>query len=269
MALIECKLGPTQTSVGGQSYVFAHDRARRAVAQVHDLVHIRCFLSVQHYIEVQPLDDTPLPIPVVLLGAGSFPEVVEFSPERKAALGDIIAQAQTASGFSAEEWNDLPEWDRLERLEKTIDAIQKQVDHDSAGADAQEAAANAEALRMAAIQDEAEAENAQRDAAAAAAAAEAAAAERLAKSKAKVIDPIVDIGGLGPATAAKLAELDITSFAQIAAWDEPTIAMLDEALNLKGAIKRGDWVGQAKVFQELKEEAEAEEAAKAAKQRQG
>ncbi|SFV31350.1 Predicted 5' DNA nuclease, flap endonuclease-1-like, helix-3-turn-helix (H3TH) domain [Devosia crocina] len=286
MALIECKLGPTETNVGGQGYVFSYDELRRAVSKVHDLVHIKCFLSVQHYQEVPTVAEVlaaraTAPAPELktsietLLGSTVLPDEIVFSPAHKLTLGYLVSHTVAESGLTPEEWNGLTQDEREQRLDATVDAIQAQVDREIAteaqkAADAQ-ALKDAEAARIAeAAAAEAEAQRlAEAEAAAAAAAEEAAAAERLAKSKEKVIDPIVDIAGLGPATAAKLAELDITSFSQIAAWDEQTIAMLDTDLGLKGAIKRGDWVGQAKVFQQLKDEAAAEAAAKAAQQNQG
>lgn len=72
MALIECKLGPTLQYVQGHPYSFELDIHRRAVCHVYDLVHAKCFLSVEHYREVEahpapadppadPLAETPAP----------------------------------------------------------------------------------------------------------------------------------------------------------------------------------------------------------------
>jgi YD repeat-containing protein len=61
MPLIECKLGPTTQHVAGTPYTFEYDEHRRAVAEVHNLVHVQCFLSVEHY---QEAPATPAPAPV-------------------------------------------------------------------------------------------------------------------------------------------------------------------------------------------------------------
>lgn len=262
MALLECKLGPTETSVGGQTYIFAHDRARRAVAEVHDLVHIRCFLSVQHYIEVQPL-----PIAPVLLGASSLPAVVRFSPEHSLPLDEVVAEAYAActvatedeGALSVDDWNALSEWARLVRIERVIAAKQAEVDQELAE---NQARRDAEAQRL---KEEAEADRVAAEAEAARLAAEAEAAAQGQGAPAttppiKVVDDLTDIAGIGQPTAAKLADLDITSFAQIARWDEPTIRQLDADLNLKGAITRNDWVGQAKQLQADKDARLAAEA---------
>lgn len=63
-------------------------------------------------------------------------------------------------------------------------------------------------------------------------------------------DDLQQIKGIGPALAARLADVDITSFAQIAAWTEEDIARLDEELDLKGSITSKDWQGQAKALME-------------------
>ncbi len=57
MPLIECTHGPAETPVGGHVYNFQRDRGGRYVAEVHDLTHIMCLLSVVHYREVEPLAD--------------------------------------------------------------------------------------------------------------------------------------------------------------------------------------------------------------------
>ncbi|GLQ09248.1 hypothetical protein GCM10007913_11800 [Devosia yakushimensis] len=61
MPLIQCLPGPTETTVGGDTYVFTLDRERRAVAQVHNLVHVQCLLAVVHYKEVEPLAEPKPP----------------------------------------------------------------------------------------------------------------------------------------------------------------------------------------------------------------
>jgi len=52
MPVIACKLGMTQQTVGGATYVFNFDEKFGAhVAHVHNLAHAACFLSVEHYQE--------------------------------------------------------------------------------------------------------------------------------------------------------------------------------------------------------------------------
>lgn len=51
--LIRCKLGPQTSHCGGHTYDFAVDGQGRAVAEVHNAAHIRCFLAVEHYEEFQ------------------------------------------------------------------------------------------------------------------------------------------------------------------------------------------------------------------------
>lgn len=61
------------------------------------------------------------------------------------------------------------------------------------------------------------------------------------------VDELTLIKGVGPKMAEKLKAAGITSFAQIAAWDEVAVGEMDEKLGgLPGAIARADWVGQAK-----------------------
>lgn len=59
-------------------------------------------------------------------------------------------------------------------------------------------------------------------------------------------DDISLIDGVGPAYQKKLESAGITTFTQIAAFDEKTIEELNEKLDLKGKIVSGEWVEQAK-----------------------
>lgn len=59
-------------------------------------------------------------------------------------------------------------------------------------------------------------------------------------------DDISLIDGVGPTYEKKLISAGITSFAQIAAFDEAKITELNESLDLKGKIVSGEWVEQAK-----------------------
>lgn len=60
-------------------------------------------------------------------------------------------------------------------------------------------------------------------------------------------DDLTQIKGLGPKLAALLKEHGITSFAQIAAWDDAEIERIDAKLGrFQGRITRDNWVEQAK-----------------------
>ena len=62
-------------------------------------------------------------------------------------------------------------------------------------------------------------------------------------------DDLTRIKGLGPKLAATLREQGVTSFAQIAAWDEAAIDRVDAGLGrFQGRIRRDDWVGQAQLL---------------------
>ena len=59
-------------------------------------------------------------------------------------------------------------------------------------------------------------------------------------------DDLTVLTGIGPKMAAALAERGVTRFAQIAAWSEDEIAVLDKELKLMGRVGREAWVAQAK-----------------------
>jgi predicted flap endonuclease-1-like 5' DNA nuclease len=60
-------------------------------------------------------------------------------------------------------------------------------------------------------------------------------------------DELTRLKGLGPKAATKLGELGVTTFAQIAAWNEADIDAIDAQLGaFKGRIRRDRWVEQAK-----------------------
>jgi predicted flap endonuclease-1-like 5' DNA nuclease len=62
-------------------------------------------------------------------------------------------------------------------------------------------------------------------------------------------DDLTRIKGLGPKIADQLATLGVTSFAQIAAWDEAEIDRIDAQLGrFQGRIRRDDWPSQAKLL---------------------
>ncbi|MDE0984056.1 MAG: 50S ribosomal protein L21 [Yoonia sp.] len=80
-----------------------------------------------------------------------------------------------------------------------------------------------------------------------------AAAPKAAAPKAKAAastdgDDLTRISGVGPVIVKKLHALDVTSFAQIAAWTPEDVADMDEKLSFKGRIDRDDWLAQAAEF---------------------
>jgi len=62
-------------------------------------------------------------------------------------------------------------------------------------------------------------------------------------------DDLLQIKGLGPKLVEQLRELGVTSFAQIAAWDEAEIDRIDARLGrFQGRIRRDDWPAQARLL---------------------
>jgi large subunit ribosomal protein L21 len=70
--------------------------------------------------------------------------------------------------------------------------------------------------------------------------------------KAEAVAPAIDasnlslISGVGPALEKKMRAAGITSWNDIAAWDDAALAKWDEELGLKGRATREEWVEQAK-----------------------
>ena len=59
-------------------------------------------------------------------------------------------------------------------------------------------------------------------------------------------DDLTRIKGLGPKLSATLRGMGVTTFAQIAAWDDAEIDRVDAQMGrFQGRIRRDDWVGQA------------------------
>ena len=63
-------------------------------------------------------------------------------------------------------------------------------------------------------------------------------------------DDLERIRGIGPVLRARLNRLGITTFAQIAAFNEADLARIDEVLDFKGRIVREGWVEQAKALRD-------------------
>ncbi|MES2698643.1 MAG: hypothetical protein V4647_03415, partial [Pseudomonadota bacterium] len=72
------------------------------------------------------------------------------------------------------------------------------------------------------------------------------AAPAAAPAAAATADDLLLIKGLGPKLRAQMADLGITTFAQIAAWSEADIDRIDAQLGrFQGRIRRESWVEQA------------------------
>ena len=61
-------------------------------------------------------------------------------------------------------------------------------------------------------------------------------------------DDLTRISGVGETIVAKLHDLGITQFEQVANFSDDDIAKVDERLNFKGRIEREDWIGQARAL---------------------
>ena len=62
-------------------------------------------------------------------------------------------------------------------------------------------------------------------------------------------DDLTRIKGLGPKLAEQLNVMGVTSFAQIAAWDDTEIDRIDAQLGrFQGRIRRDDWPAQAQLL---------------------
>jgi len=59
-------------------------------------------------------------------------------------------------------------------------------------------------------------------------------------------DDLKKISGVGPVLEAKLHELGITKYAQVAAFKTTDVEKVDARLNFKGRIERDGWIAQAK-----------------------
>ncbi len=58
-------------------------------------------------------------------------------------------------------------------------------------------------------------------------------------------DDLTQLRGVGPRTAAALAERGVTRFAQLAAWSAEQMAAFDSEMKLKGRSVRDAWLDQA------------------------
>ena len=63
------------------------------------------------------------------------------------------------------------------------------------------------------------------------------------------VDDLTRLKGVGPKLAARLRELGITQFSQIAAWGESDIDAFDKQLgDFAGRIRRDNWIEQASLL---------------------
>jgi predicted flap endonuclease-1-like 5' DNA nuclease len=77
----------------------------------------------------------------------------------------------------------------------------------------------------------------------------AASAEPVHEQPAAGADDLRQIKGVGPKLAALLNSLGVTSYAQIAAWDDAEIDRIDARLGaFQGRIRRDDWPAQARLL---------------------
>ena len=67
-------------------------------------------------------------------------------------------------------------------------------------------------------------------------------------------DPLQRISGVGPKIEVKLHELGIFHFDQIAGWSEEQEQWVDSYLKFKGRIGRDEWVKQARLLAQGKDE---------------
>jgi predicted flap endonuclease-1-like 5' DNA nuclease len=75
-------------------------------------------------------------------------------------------------------------------------------------------------------------------------------AEQAAAEVVSAADDLTRLVGVGPRLAARLGELGVNSFEEIAAWTDEDLAAFDKALDLKGRAARDAWVAQARRFAE-------------------
>lgn len=58
---IQCLLGPASTTIGSTTYDFHRDDHGRFVAEVHDLLHVKCLISAGTYAEATNLPEPQAP----------------------------------------------------------------------------------------------------------------------------------------------------------------------------------------------------------------
>jgi large subunit ribosomal protein L21 len=61
---------------------------------------------------------------------------------------------------------------------------------------------------------------------------------------------LTKISGIGKVINRKLKAIGITTFAQIASWDQDDVAKIETTLAFKNRIARENWIAQAKQLAE-------------------
>lgn len=74
--------------------------------------------------------------------------------------------------------------------------------------------------------------------------------EETAIDTAVLADDLTRLVGIGPKLAARLGDLGVRNFKDIAAWTEADLERFDQALDLKGRAVRDAWIAQARRLSE-------------------
>jgi large subunit ribosomal protein L19 len=72
------------------------------------------------------------------------------------------------------------------------------------------------------------------------------------------VEDLTQINGISTDLAARLHQIGVTKYEQIANFSGDDMGNVDQILNLKGAIEKNDWMGQARVLLTAAPEAAAE-----------
>lgn len=98
MPIVECTLGPAETTVGNNTYSFDRDDYGRFVARVEDLHHLKCLVGMAAYREVPPIPedhDDVLPAPT---GLGPAQPVEPVSPAPETPATDTASATNGTEG---------------------------------------------------------------------------------------------------------------------------------------------------------------------------
>ena len=72
--------------------------------------------------------------------------------------------------------------------------------------------------------------------------------EAVVETNVEAVDDLMRLVGVGPRSAAALAERGVATFADLAAWTAEDLAAFDAELKLKGRSVRNAWLEQARAF---------------------
>lgn len=95
--------GTSSVSVDGSEYVADKD----GVVTLDNPEHVATLVGRHAGIELGK-DGKPGATPM-LIGSSHFPAMVDVGQEEPRQLGDVVAEAQTITGVSVDEWNNLPQ----------------------------------------------------------------------------------------------------------------------------------------------------------------